>query len=492
MSSERGHVIVPFEHVDGPLALGAPPALRRTRQLRRAGGDAGTPAERRTYRYDPLLRRLLLGADAVAVLAASAIVGGLVGDGLLAVWLALLAPVWIVLAKLHGLYDADHRSIRHLTVDELPRISVWAVTGTIAVYALLLIVLGDRSVPLELSLCWTTATAAALLLRAAARLLWRRLTPPESVLVVGDGVAAKDVQRKLDLFSDIHAVVVTRLPRLSAATVRSEEEPLLADVEHVIVASERLDASLLAELTVRCRREHVKLSVVPPVRGMLGTAMQLTHVGDLTLVEYNTWDVSRSTRLLKRVVDVVLATIALVLFSPVFLAVALAIVFASGRPVLFAQTRATVKGRPFRMLKFRTMVPGAEEALAELVRFDDLDEPAFKIENDPRTTRIGKLLRRLSLDELPQLLNVLRGDMSLVGPRPEQVELVERYSQEQRFRLTVKPGLTGPMQVYGRGFLTFDERLAVEREYIANLSLRRDLRILLLTFAAIVSGRGAF
>jgi lipopolysaccharide/colanic/teichoic acid biosynthesis glycosyltransferase len=116
----------------------------------------------------------------------------------------------------------------------------------------------------------------------------------------------------------------------------------------------------------------------------------------------------------------------------------------------------------------------------------------FKLQDDPRVTRVGRLLRRTSLDELPQLFDVLKGDMSLVGPRPEQVELVERYTPEQLFRLAVKPGMTGPMQVYGRGQLTFDERLAVERGYVENLSFLRDLRILALTISAVVRGRGAY
>jgi lipopolysaccharide/colanic/teichoic acid biosynthesis glycosyltransferase len=144
------------------------------------------------------------------------------------------------------------------------------------------------------------------------------------------------------------------------------------------------------------------------------------------------------------------------------------------------------------MHKFRTMVEDAEAQLFKLVSFDSLNEPMFKLANDPRVTRVGRLLRRTSLDELPQLFNVLKGDMSLVGPRPEQVELVERYAPEQLFRLAVKPGLTGPMQVYGRGELTFEERLAVERDYIENLSVGRDLRILALTLPTVASGRGAF
>jgi lipopolysaccharide/colanic/teichoic acid biosynthesis glycosyltransferase len=225
---------------------------------------------------------------------------------------------------------------------------------------------------------------------------------------------------------------------------------------------------------------------------MFGTAVQLRHVADLPLVEYNTWDVSRSTLLLKRALDVAAAAVALLVLSPLIAAAAVAIRVGSGRPVLFSQDRVGRDGRPFRMLKFRTMVPEAESLLPSLVEIDRLREPMFKLAGDPRVTRIGRLLRRTSVDELPQLVNVLRGEMSLVGPRPEQVELVERYRAEHRFRLVVKPGLTGPMQVYGRGRLEFDERLAVEREYVDNLSIWGDLRILWLTASSVVRGRGAY
>jgi lipopolysaccharide/colanic/teichoic acid biosynthesis glycosyltransferase len=144
------------------------------------------------------------------------------------------------------------------------------------------------------------------------------------------------------------------------------------------------------------------------------------------------------------------------------------------------------------MLKFRTMVENAEELLSGVVSLDALDEPMFKLRSDPRVTRVGRILRRWSLDEFPQLWNVLVGEMSLVGPRPEQVELVERYAPEHTFRLTLKPGITGPMQVYGRGELTFSERLAVERDYLDHLSIGRDLRILGMTIATVVRGNGAF
>jgi len=138
------------------------------------------------------------------------------------------------------------------------------------------------------------------------------------------------------------------------------------------------------------------------------------------------------------------------------------------------------------------MVRDAEALLPGLVSFDELADPMFKLKADPRVTRVGRVLRRTSIDELPQLVNVLRGDMSIVGPRPEQLDLVERYAPEHQFRLQVKPGITGPMQVYGRGELTFDERLAVEREYVENLSLARDIRIVLMTLPAVLGKRGAY
>jgi lipopolysaccharide/colanic/teichoic acid biosynthesis glycosyltransferase len=174
------------------------------------------------------------------------------------------------------------------------------------------------------------------------------------------------------------------------------------------------------------------------------------------------------------------------LFPPI----ALAIWLEDRGPPLFVQRRAGLNGKPFSVFKFRTMHVGADRSVEDLL--DELPEPMFKFRRDSRVTRVGRVLRRLSLDELPQIWNLLRGDMSLVGPRPEQLELVERYGPEHRFRLAVKPGLTGPMQVHGRGELTFEERLAVELDYVENLSIARDIRILALTPISLIRGTGAF
>jgi lipopolysaccharide/colanic/teichoic acid biosynthesis glycosyltransferase len=170
---------------------------------------------------------------------------------------------------------------------------------------------------------------------------------------------------------------------------------------------------------------------------------------------------------------------------------AVAIKLDSPGPVFFWQVRVGENGRPFRIIKLRTMVADAEAKLENLVDLDALTEPAFKLKHDPRVTRVGRLLRRTSLDEAPQFYNVLRGDMSLVGPRPEEMRVVQRYRDDQRRRLAVKPGMTGPMQVSGRGDLAFTDRLQLELDYIEHYSLRRDVEILLRTFPAIFHGDGA-
>jgi exopolysaccharide biosynthesis polyprenyl glycosylphosphotransferase len=442
------------------------------------------------YGAEPLLRRMLAMADVLAISAAAVFVG-LWGSGVAgALLLVLSAPIWIVTAKLAGLYDRDHRTLRHLTVDEVPWLLVWTLSST-ALLTLLLVPF--RAIDLSSSdrlLVWATVLGLGFSLRAGMRALWRRITPAQRVLIVGDGPLAHAVVRKLELFPDIHAEIAGRIESCSALGEGLDE--LRTDLDRIVIACSELNEELLEKLLPFCRLRRVKLTVIPPTRGMFGTATHLTHIADLPLLDYNTWDISRTTVGLKRAFDVGVAVSGLILASPLFILVGLATLLDSGRPIFFRQTRAGERGRPFQMLKFRTMVRDAETMLAELVPFEELDAPMFKLKADPRVTRVGRLLRRTSIDELPQLINVLRGEMSIVGPRPEQLDLVDRYAPEHQFRLQIKPGITGPMQVYGRGELTFDERLAVEREYVENLSLARDLRILVMTLPAVFGRRGAF
>jgi exopolysaccharide biosynthesis polyprenyl glycosylphosphotransferase len=400
-------------------------------------------------------------------------------------------PIWVVVAKLCGLYDRDQRELRHLTVDDVPTLLVWALVSVAGLAAFLQVAFGSSLTLAEGTRLALAAAALSFLLRSLVRTAWRSVTPPQQVGIVGNGREGVAVHRKLELFSDIHAEVVHEQPTLTSHEL--EGPPAwLQRIDRVIVVSSAVDDAVVRRLVALGRLKHVKVSVIPAVAGMFGTAVQLNHVADMPVVEYNTWDVPRSTMLLKRAMDVSLSLALLVLLAPVMASIAVAIRIDGPGSIVFRQRRAGQAGRPFSMLKFRTMVVDAEARLPELIRIDALEQPVFKLERDPRVTRVGRVLRRWSLDELPQLVNVLRGEMSLVGPRPEQLELVARYSPEYLERLRVKPGLTGPMQVYGRGRLSLDERLAVEREYMENLSIGRDLRILGMTIPAVLGRRGAY
>jgi len=197
-------------------------------------------------------------------------------------------------------------------------------------------------------------------------------------------------------------------------------------------------------------------------------------------------------RFLKRMLDILGSLIGFLVFSPIWVITALAIKLDSPGPAVFSQERAGENGKPFRVFKLRTMFAGAENQVETILEQNPLSGPVYKIPNDPRVTRVGRIIRRWSLDEIPQFWNILRGEMSLVGPRPEEVWVVAQYNDHQRRRLVVKPGLTGPMQINGRGGLDMTRRLALEVDYINNYSLWKDLLILLRTIPAVISGKGAF
>jgi exopolysaccharide biosynthesis polyprenyl glycosylphosphotransferase len=423
-------------------------------------------------------------------------------------WVLPTLPGWIVLAKMEGLYDADHPRIWHLTTDEAPAIFHW-ITLSVAASLFFIRALPDETITVNSAVAfYLVALAAAFLFRSAARAIWRRRVPPERALVLGRGKLADAVSRKLALEPGHHLSVLeyaglehesngngTSPSELKFEELSKEDLEFLLEetgVERVVLAMPELDEATLARIVSSCRSTGVKLSVMPPMRAMLGTAVQLNHIAEVPVIEYGTWEASFSTIAMKRTVDIVLSVIGIVVLAPLMIAIAIAVRLSSRGPALFRQVRAGRAGKPFKILKFRTMCHDAEERIGEVISPDELDEPMFKLREDPRVTKVGRYLRRTSLDELPQLFNVLRGDMSLVGPRPEELWLVERYGETQRFRLEMRPGLTGPMQVHGRGELNFQERLAVEREYVENYSIRKDLKILLRTVSTVWRAPGAY
>lgn len=202
--------------------------------------------------------------------------------------------------------------------------------------------------------------------------------------------------------------------------------------------------------------------------------------------------ISRTYLFIKRTMDIALSTIGLILCIPLFVAVAIAIKRDSPGPVIFKQQRVGKDGKKFTMYKFRTMVVNAEEILDELLDENEVDGPVFKIKEDPRVTKSGKWLRKTSIDELPQLWNVLKGDMSLVGPRPPLEREVVQYDDYQRQRLSVKPGITCYWQVSGRSNISFDEWVELDIKYIHEQSLWTDIKLLFKTIGAVLRKDGAY
>ena len=197
-------------------------------------------------------------------------------------------------------------------------------------------------------------------------------------------------------------------------------------------------------------------------------------------------------RLVKRTADIVFSLVGMMILSPLFAVIAAAVAMEGEGGVIFRQERAGWKNQPFTIYKFRTMVKDAAGLRAEMEKYNELDGPAFKMKHDPRVTKVGRFLRKTSLDELPQLFNVLRGDMSLVGPRPLPTYESEKCTEEQLQRLLVKPGITCFWQVCGRNDVSFDEWMEMDMRYIREQSVGTDLNILLQTVKAVLSGRGAY
>jgi len=257
-----------------------------------------------------------------------------------------------------------------------------------------------------------------------------------------------------------------------------------------------LDNSMLTEINQAikaCEAEGIEAWVTADFIHTVLARPQFDELLGRPLFIFRTTPDASWQLLLKSLIDRVGALCILLLFSPVLIAVALAILVSSGRPIFFSQTRSGQHGKPFRMYKFRTMITQAEQGQAELKAFNQMEGPVFKMVNDPRITPIGRWLRRYSLDEFPQLWNVLAGDMSLVGPRPLPVSETERFTDyAQRRRLSVKPGLTCLWQVGGRNDIRdFSDWVRLDLEYIDHWSLFLDFRILLQTIPVVLFGRGA-
>jgi exopolysaccharide biosynthesis polyprenyl glycosylphosphotransferase len=412
--------------------------------------------------------------------------------------LALPALAWLpvgsVVHELHGGHDIH---LAPSTVDEIPRILAWAV-GSVVLNELL----GHSMSVLAVLVLVVTSFVLTGLVRGAIAAAWRRFVGPERVVLIGSERVLARFRRKLQLERTANVEFVACIDPSETQGLLDPAELLNAashvvfemNCHRIVVASEDVTGGQLRAITDVGRLAQLKITILPATNGAIGSRARLRQFGELSMLEFHCRPMSSVAAGAKRVLDVVVGAALLCIALPVFAVIAIAIRLSDGGPVLFRQARGGRDGRPFTMLKFRTMVADAEARLSESVDLAALPAPMYKLQVDPRVTRVGRFLRRTSLDELPQLINVLRGEMSLVGPRPEDVRLVQQYDADAlAVRCGMKPGITGPMQVHGRGDLTFSERLDLEREYMENYTLVNDLRILALTATTLMFGqRGAY
>jgi exopolysaccharide biosynthesis polyprenyl glycosylphosphotransferase len=455
---------------------------------------------RQLIRRDSAFRRALGLADMVSILGALAATNLLFASGGIT-WATLaVPPLFVVLCKALGLYDRDENLIHKTTLDEIP-----ALFGIATLSALLLVFsdglfIADGLSRGEAFVTWIVLFVLLVCLRSVARWGITRILPRERCLLVGDPRRASAFRETLLLTTSARTELVGYVPAPAGAVQSDDAEvaafadlaPLLVSksIDRVVLAPPAEGAGDELLYIIRELKSHgVKVSVLPEASRMAGTSVELDYLNGLTLLGVKRFEISKSSQLIKRAIDLVVAATVLVVLVPLLAVIAVVIKLDSKGPVLFRQTRAGRRGQPFQMLKFRSMIDGADELKDQLRHLNEADG-VFKIEKDPRITRVGRLLRRTHLDEIPQLINVLKAEMSLVGPRPLPLDEDQAIRGWYRDRLEVPPGVSGYWQVLGSSRIPLEEMVKLDYLYIANWSVWGDLKLMLRTVSVVVQRRG--
>ena len=499
MSVDRSAIAEPLVHDD----TGAFPVA----ELLEERGPSGS--RRRGW----VIRRALAAADiaglALAFVLAETLVGGGVTVGHALLFVASL-PAWIVVAKLYGLYDNDEERTDHSTADEFVGVFHLITIGAWILYAGAW--LTDLWTPelAELVFFWGAGVGFVTAGRATARAVCRQtISYLQNTIIVGAGDVGQLVARKLlkhpeygvNLVGFVDASPKAPREELAHLALLGPPEDIAEivrehDVERVVIAFSNESHEELLRLIRSLKGLAVQIDIVPRLFEIVGRGVEIHTIEGLPLVGLPQLKLSRSSRLLKRTLDLVVAGAVLLLLAPLFAFVALKIKLDSSGPVFFRQLRMGCKDTPFLMFKFRTMVADADARREEVAHLNmhvsNGDARMLKIPDDPRVTTFGKKLRQFSIDELPQLLNVVKGDMSLVGPRPLPLDEDERVEDWGRHRLTLKPGITGLWQVSGRSSIPFGEMLNLDYIYVSGWSLWGDLRLIARTMPAVFRGRQAY
>lgn len=426
--------------------------------------------------------------------------------------LPLALAIWSVLLWSSGRYRS-HRTVpvRDEAVAILRVAATSAVLFALAVWGLRLDerLLGDDRISrvwivLFALLAGILVLAEKIALRATSRHVRARGFNFRTVLLVGTNPAARAIAESIRGHRYWgYRVLGFVAGREEAAHPAPEAQPLLGSVaelpeiladnvvDEVIFSVSRRELDQFEDLFLALQEQGILTRFALNFFPHTQARVELEELDGVPLVTFSTSPTGATKLALKRLVDVSISTLVLVIAAPVVVAVALAIRVTSGGAVLFRQTRCGLNGRQFTLYKFRSMVEDAHERRHEVAHLNEMNGPVFKARNDPRVTALGRLLRKFSLDELPQLWNVLKGDMSLVGPRPPIPEEVANYQRWQRRRLAMKPGLTCLWQISGRNEVDFDRWIQLDLQYIDSWSLWLDLKILAKTVPVVLSGRGA-
>jgi exopolysaccharide biosynthesis polyprenyl glycosylphosphotransferase len=444
-------------------------------------GERGLPT---LFQRESLHRRLLAGADALGASLALILVLFFLGDAQPALPALAGIPLVVLLFKVAGLYDHDQMRLVHSTLDEAPLIGQLAGLYALSVTILQTVLLQGYLHGTQIAALWLVAFVAILGGRMLARWVAARSLPVERCLVIGEPGRARRVREKL-LSSHAHAAVIATLP------LHGDEERVGSPesvhrivrelhVDRIIIAPTTTETRGIVELIRIAKAIGVRVSVLPRMLEVVGSTVEFEDVDGLTVLGVRPFGLSRSSRLLKRIFDLVATAVGLLAVGPFIAAIALAIRLDSKGPIFFRQVRVGRDGRHFRIYKFRSMVVDAEEQKERLRSLNEVGDGMFKISHDPRVTRVGSILRRTSLDELPQLFNVVRGEMSLVGPRPLVTDEDALVLGLDRSRLHLTPGMTGPWQVLGAR-VPMHEMVGIDYFYVASWSLWLDLKLLLRT-----------
>jgi exopolysaccharide biosynthesis polyprenyl glycosylphosphotransferase len=455
---------------------------------------------------DAVFRRSLLAADAVAIVTAFVLTVGLSSRSLQLTWISIaVLPGLLFWAKLNGLYDRDETLLRKTTLDEAPKLFQLATLCALVTWLWTgLFVSGGRLDRHQVLFLWLGLAALLLGARAVARALALWVSPMERCLLIGDEASAATIRAKLGGHGGVKAKVVAHLDLDKAAPWSSDgfSAPRLSeirdlaqslDVHRAIIApgwAAGADPSATLNLVRTLKAVGVRVSVLPRMLEVVGSSVEFDDLHGVTLMGVRRFDLTRSSAGVKRAFDLLGASLGLLAISPLMIAFALAIKLDTRGPVFFRQLRVGRHGRRFQMLKFRTMVPDADELKESLRDRNEAQEGLFKIAEDPRVTRVGRFLRRTALDELPQLFNIVRGEMSLVGPRPLVIEEDQRIEGWHRRRLELMPGMTGPWQILGPARVPLKEMVALDYIYVANWSLWTDVKILMRTVPHVLGRRG--